>query len=85
MENNAVIKIDLNNIETSSSQPQFKKLISDGWNVVSYLPVEDDGPKLILILSPPRKEIITFKGYMFMDIIVVILLFSILLQGFLNG
>ena len=61
LENNSVIKIDLENLETSASQPQFKRLLDEGWSVISCVPVEDGGPKLIFILSPPKIDKINSK------------------------
>ena len=67
LEDNAVIKIDALQIERSASQPQFKSLLSLGWNVVATIPVDDGGrPTIICILSPPVKKKTQTKYFMIM-------------------
>lgn len=52
----AVIKVDLLDIENSCNQPQLRALFQQGWEVVSSLPVEDEGkPVLILMLREKPK------------------------------
>lgn len=53
----AVIKVDLLDIENSCNQPQLRALFQQGWEVVSSLPVEDEGrPTLILMLRKKPKS-----------------------------
>lgn len=55
MEDNALIKVDALNLSSSINQPQFKALLSKGWNVAGMVPIDDDGnPFLVFILSPPK-------------------------------
>ena len=88
MENNVVIKINLDNIEQSASQPQLKKLLSENWRIVASLPVDDGGsPTLILIMAPPLENIkVHFPMLPILtDVLVLILLFSIFLTLILGG
>lgn len=65
LEDNAIIRIDANNIEKSASQPQFKSLLDLGWKVVATIPVDDQGkPTIICIMHPPtthKKSEISLK------------------------
>ena len=82
IEDCAIIKVDLLNIESSANQPQLKSLLSQGWEVVSSLPIEDGGrPYLLIILRSPdihqidRKISLQAYLYLFFLALISILLF----------
>jgi hypothetical protein len=82
-ESNAIIKVDLQNLESSASQPQLKKLLSDGWSVFSSFPADDNGkPYLVLMLKPPTKSV---GGYKVFETIIVVLLICMLVMEFYRG
>lgn len=88
MENNVIIKINLDNVEQSASQPQLKKLLGENWRIVATVPVDDGGsPTLIVIMAPPLDSIkVHFPIFpIFTDMIVMILLFSIFLTLLFSG
>lgn len=86
MENNALIRVDAMNLNSSINQPQFKALLSKGWKVVGMVPIDDDGnPFLVFILSPPRKEsrdITYLLGFVCFQ---TVLLFFILIKDYIFG
>lgn len=82
IEDCAIIKVDLLNIESSANQPQFKSLLSAGWEVVSSIPIEDGGrPYILIILRSPDVPSIDQKLglqaylYLFFLALISILLF----------
>ena len=88
IENNLVIKINLENIDQSANQPQLKKFLAEGWRVTAMVPVDDNGvPTLILILSPPMSPIrVDFPLYpLVSDSLIIILLLSIFLTLIFSG
>ena len=79
-EDNVIIKINLDNVEQSASQPVLKKMLAERWRVIATVPVEDAGsPTLMVILAPPMEPIkIDFPVFPYIaDIIVIIILLSI--------
>ena len=51
----AIIKVNLLDIEASINQPQLKTLMNNNWEVISSFAIEDKGvPFLMLILRPPN-------------------------------
>ena len=82
-EGNAVIKIDLNNLESSASQPQLKKLIQEGWTVLSSFPADDNGKAyLVLILEPPKKQT---HSYTLIEILIFVALISLIVIEMIRG
>ena len=54
----AIIKVNLLDLESSINQPQLKTLMNNRWEVISSFAIEDKNiPYLILILKPPNNEI----------------------------
>lgn len=49
--------INLARLDESLSNPALVALLSDGWEVFSYIPVEDNGPKVILLLKQNATKI----------------------------
>ena len=43
--------LELNRLEDSLKNPALIALFNEGWEVFSYIPVEDNGPKVILLLK----------------------------------
>ena len=79
-QDNVVIKIQLDNIEQSASQPVLKKMLAEKWNIMATVPVEDGGkPVLIIILSPPKEVLrIDFPLFPYItDILIILILCSI--------
>lgn len=51
----AIIRVNLLDLESSINQPQFKTLMNNNWEVISSFAIEDKNiPYLILILKPPN-------------------------------
>ena len=61
--NTSKIVIDLIRIDESIQNPALLALLSDGWEVFSYIPVEDNGPKVILLLKQSRKADLPINLY----------------------
>ena len=80
IQDNVVIKVDLDNLAQSASQLVLKKMLKERWRVIATVPVDDNGtPTLIVILAPPVENIkINFPMFPILaDVVVMILLFSI--------
>ena len=85
MQNNALIRVDALNLETSINQPQFKALLSKGWQVAGMIPVDDEGkPVLIFILHPPKAMILsrTMNWILLFICLQSVLLFLILIKDY---
>ncbi len=82
-EGNAVIKIDLNNLEASASQPQLKKLLDEGWTILSSFPADDNGKAyLVLILEPPKPST---HSYTLIEMLIFIALISLIIIEIIRG
>ena len=55
--------LDLSRLNDSLCDPSFIALLSDGWEVFSYIPVEDNGPKVILLLKENHKKNYSISFY----------------------
>jgi len=74
---NAIISIDLLNLEQSINQPQLLSLLEKKWMIISSVPVSDnDTPYLLLIMSPPPEE--ENSDYLFYPRIILVFLFVLI-------
>mgnify|MGYP003649313281 CR=1 FL=1 len=79
MANNAIIRIDLLNLEQSINQPQLLSLLEDKWEIISSVPVSDnDNPYLLLIMAPPTKE--EGSNYSLYERVVPVFIFVLILE-----
>jgi len=70
------IRINLLNTE-SFNDPALKALLKEGWEVFSYIPVEDAGvPQLILFLKPKNIDLESIDYSYYLKIIILLILFD---------
>ena len=77
----AVVILNLANLHESVRDPSLISLLSDGWEIFCHVPVEDNGPKIILFLKKTikpqsNKEAINF--YHKANIIILLLIVSLM-------
>lgn len=49
-----VHRLDLRDVARAASDPGLALLLTTGWRVVAFVPVEEEqGPALVLLLAPP--------------------------------
>jgi len=73
----ALIRVSLLDLEASLNQPQLKKLIGEGWQVMSSFAVEENNkPYLIIILKPPMDLHRVSLNYYYFIPLVLISIFS---------
>jgi len=74
---------NLARLDESLNDPALIGLLDDGWEVFSYIPVEDNGPKVILLLKESKTNIIKNKINYF-EISNTIILLLILISSVIN-
>lgn len=73
--------LNLSRLDDSLKDPALLALLSDGWEVFSYIPVEDNGPKVILLLKEGKKDQVNYSKIPIINTIIMFLIFTLLLAS----